>query len=218
MKAMPSDRDFKRIEAANRAQLVSETDTFTPDRYRQMAAHFPGNPTTILDVGCNTGRGGAVLKELYPNIDLTGLDCVPERLAHLDKRIYQQSVCGFTHELPFEDRSFDVIVGGEFIEHVPPTQVEATLAGFFRILRLKGRLLLTTPNPSYLKNRIKNLSVLLDESHVTQHYPDALSFRMRSIGFSRIRIYGTGRVSNYLGQRFPWLPVYGSYLIQGDKW
>jgi hypothetical protein len=41
---------------------------------------------------------------------------------------------------------------------------------------------------------------------------------MRLIGFSNISIFGSGRVSSYLGQRFPWRSVYGSYLIQGDKW
>jgi hypothetical protein len=41
---------------------------------------------------------------------------------------------------------------------------------------------------------------------------------MRLIGFSNISIFGSGRVSSYLGQRFPWRAVYGSYLIQGDKW
>lgn len=214
---MPTDQILELIEA-NRLQRVSETDTFTSDRYRQMRAHFPGHAAKILDVGCNTGRGGAILKILNPAFELTGLDCVPERLSALDKTIYQQALCGLSNSLPVENNHFDVVVGGEVIEHVPPSQIDASLAEFFRVLRLKGRLLLTTPNPNYLKNRLKHLSVLLEESHLSQHYPDALAYRLRLTGFSRVRIYGSGRVSLYLGQRFPWLSVYGSYLIQGDKW
>jgi len=214
---MPSDQPFDLIDA-NRSQRGSETDSFTPARYRQMQAHFPEAVKKILDVGCNTGRGGIVLKSINPAYELTGLDCVPERLAALDRKIYQQTICGFSSDIPVGNKSFDAIVGGEFIEHVPPSQIDATLAEFFRILRLKGRLLLTTPNPNYLKNKFNNLSVLLDESHVTQHFPDALAHRMRLIGFSSISIFGSGRVSSYLGQRFPWRAVYGSYLIQGDKW
>ena len=214
---MTSDKPLDLIEA-NRSQRVSETDSFTPARYQQLRAHFPRHAKNILDVGCNTGRGGAILKALDPTYELTGLDCVPERLAALDKTVYQQVLCGFSNNIAAGNNSFDVVVGGEFIEHVPPSQIDATLAEFFRVLRLKGRLLLTTPNPNYLKNRLKKLSVLQEESHLTQHYPDALAFRMRLIGFSRISIFGTGRVSSYLGQRFPWLSVYGSYLIQGDKW
>lgn len=214
---MSSNPSLDLVEA-NRSQRISETDSFTPARYRQMQARFPNHATTILDVGCNTGRGGAILKSAKPAYELTGMDCVPERLAALDKTIYLKTLCGFSSNIPVENKSFDVIVGGEFIEHVPPSQIDLTLAEFFRVLRLKGRLLLTTPNPNYLKNKFKKLSVLLEESHLSQHFPDALAYRMRLVGFSRISVFGSGRVSSYVGQNFPFLSIYGSYLIQGDKW
>lgn len=203
---------------ANRAQGFSETDTFTPARYKQMHSHFPAQTKAVLDVGCNTGRGGQMLKTCNASLDLTGFDCVPERVKALDKAIYQDALCGFSTAIPVGNGSFDAIVGGEFIEHVPPAQIDQTLTEFFRVLRLKGRLLLTTPNPNYLKNKFKNLSVLQEPSHLSQHYPDALAFRMRLVGYSNIRVWGSGRVSLYLGQRFPFLSVYGSYLITGDKW
>lgn len=116
---MPSEQPFDLIDA-NRSQRGSETDSFTPERYRQMHAHFPKAAKKILDVGCNTGRGGIVLKGINPEYELTGLDCVPERLAALDKQVYQQTICGFSTDIPVGNKSFDAIVGGEFIEHVPP--------------------------------------------------------------------------------------------------
>ena len=206
------------VVEANRSQTISLSDTFTPERYKQFCAHFPSHAARILDVGCNTGRGGAVMKACNSSLEITGLDCVPERIAELDREIYAHSLCGFTTEIPTPDGSFDVVVGGEFIEHLGPAQVDATLAEFFRILRLRGRLLLTTPNPSYLKNKLKNLSVLLERSHLSQHYADTLAFRLRTIGFSNIKIRGSGRATRYLGERFPILACYGSYLVQGDKW
>ena len=213
---MPYDQD--QIVAANRLQEGSEADSFTPDRYRQFYRHFPVQAKTVLDVGCNTGRGGAVLKACNSAIELTGIDCVPERIAALDKGVYERTLCGLSTQIPAAERSFDVVVAGEFIEHVPPLQVEATLAEFFRVLRLNGRLLLTTPNPNYLKNKFKHLSVLQERSHLSQHYPDCLATRLRMVGFSRVRVYGSGRVSRFVGQRFPILSLYGSYLIRGDKW
>jgi SAM-dependent methyltransferase len=172
----------------------------------------------VLDVGCNTGRGGAVLKRGDQTLQIYGLDCVPERVEKLSPSVYVEGYCGFSTDIPLPDRSMDAILGGEFLEHVPPSDVEKTLCEFFRVLRLHGRLILTTPNPSYLKNSLKGLSVLLDQSHLTQHYPDCLKHRLRCVGFSAVRIYGSGRVSRYLGQRFPFLGVYGSYLIVGQKW
>ncbi|HEV2329140.1 MAG TPA: class I SAM-dependent methyltransferase, partial [Verrucomicrobiae bacterium] len=142
----------------------------------------------------------------------------PERVAASNRNLYSRCHCGFSTEIPVPNDSFDVVVAGEFIEHLPPGQVDATLTEFFRILRLKGRLLLTTPNPNYLKNKLKALSVMLEPSHLSQHYPDCLAFRLRAIGFSGIKVLGSGRVSRVLGQRFPLLSVYGSYLIRADKW
>jgi 2-polyprenyl-3-methyl-5-hydroxy-6-metoxy-1,4-benzoquinol methylase len=212
---MPGDQE---IVAANRSQTCSETDSFTPQRYHQFYAHFPRDTKTVLDVGCNTGRGGQVLKTMDASLKITGLDLVPERIAILDRAVYTHAICGSSTAIPAEDGSFDVIVGGELVEHLPPGQVDTTLAEFFRLLRLNGRLLLTTPNPKYLKNRLKHLSVLLGPSHLSQHFADCLSFRMRSVGFSKVKVFGSGRVSRYLGQRFPLLSIYGSYLIRGDKW
>jgi ubiquinone/menaquinone biosynthesis C-methylase UbiE len=210
--------DQDKLAAVNRLQEVSEKDSFTPDRYRQFYRHFPVRAKTILDVGCNTGRGGDVLKTCNPAIELTGIDCVPERIAALDKRVYDRTLCGLSTQIPAPDGSFDVVVAGEFIEHVPPIQVEATVAEFFRVLRLRGRLLLTTPNPDYLKNRFKHLSVLQAPSHLSQHYPDCLAARLRLTGFSKVKVCGSGRVSRFIGPWFPVLSLYGSYLIRGDKW
>lgn len=171
-----------------------------------------------MDVGCGVGRGGQALKSFNPALEIIGMDCVPERIEKLDKSVYARGLCAFTTDIGAPDKSFDAIVAGEFLEHLPPSQVDATLAAFFRVLRLRGRLLMTTPNPHFLLHKLKGESVLLEESHLTQHYPDCLALRMRMVGFSRIKIYGSGKASRYFGQHFPIRSVYGSYLIYGDKW
>ena len=212
---MPSSDEY--LIKANRAQIISETDGFTENRYRQFGRFLPHGESIVLDVGCGVGRGGAVLHTAFPKMQLTGLDCVPERVKAIPVSIYAHSVCAFADNLPFESRSFDAVVAGDFLEHVPPEKICPTLCEFFRILKLKGQLLLTTPNPAYLKNKIKKLSVLLDASHVTQHHPTNLRRRLRDIGFSSIQTMGSGRVSRILGMRFP-LPLYGSYLLRAIKW
>lgn len=205
------------IVALNREQQVSETDSFTARRYRQFASHFLPQTRDVLDVGCNTGRGGVVLKQLLPALRITGLDCVPERIAALDPMIYEERICGFTNAVPLSSDRFDVIVAGEFIEHLPPDQIYPTLCEFFRLLKLKGLLLLTTPNPQYFKNRLTGASVL-GGAHISQHYIGNLRRRLADIGFSRISIRGSGRVSSILGEHFPVHGVYGSYLARAAKW
>ncbi len=201
----------------NQNQTGSTTDGFTESRYRMFSRYLPRQAGTVLDVGCNTGRGGAVLKRINPEWELIGLDCVPERVALLPENIYRRRICGFTVDIPIPDRSVDAVVAGEFIEHLPPEQVTSTLIEFFRVLRLHGILILTTPNPNYIKNKAYGLSVLMDPSHVSQHHPEILRRRLMEIGFSSIKSWGTGRVSEKVGTRLP-LFCYGSYMMSARKW
>ncbi|MEY3479520.1 MAG: hypothetical protein RIQ71_295 [Verrucomicrobiota bacterium] len=212
---MPITNEF--LLQANRAQTGSENDPFTVGRYRQFAKYFPEGVRSVLDVGGGTGRGGAELKRIFPDLVITGVDCVPERVVAMDATVYMERVCAFADCLPAADGSFDAIVAGEFIEHVPGLKIEPTLNEFFRVLRLKGRLLLTTPNPNYIRNKMQGLSVITDSSHVSQHYPRVLKLRLRMAGFSKITIRGSGKVSRFLGTCGP-LPLYGSYLCAASKW
>jgi ubiquinone/menaquinone biosynthesis C-methylase UbiE len=212
---MPTDNEY--LLRANRSQVGSECDSFTVERYRQFAKHFPRETRHVLDVGGGTGRGGRELKRLFPQLSLTGLDCVPERIASMDKDVYDNKMCAFAEMIPLADQSQDVIVAGEFIEHVPGPKIEPTINEFFRVLRLRGRLLLTTPNPDYLRNKLQGLSVISDSAHVSQHYPKILKLRLLMAGFSNVQIKGSGKVSRVLGTCFP-LKLYGSYLCVATKW
>jgi 2-polyprenyl-3-methyl-5-hydroxy-6-metoxy-1,4-benzoquinol methylase len=209
--------ELNHLVELNRAQQISEEDVFTERRYKQFVRRFHERTNKVLDVGCGIGRGGSVMKTILPGLDITGLDCIPERIARLDLSIYNSSICSFTQTIPLASESFDAIVAGEFIEHVPPQLVFPTLCEFFRLLRLKGLLLLTTPNPHYLVNKFRRRSVL-GWAHVSQHHPKSLKRRLEDVGFSRVRMRGSGRVSILLGERFPLFAAYGSYLAEATKW
>ena len=209
--------DHQKYEFQNSQQIVSEHDEFTLERYEQLAKFLPKNSecTNILDVGCNTGRGGLRLKTIKPSITLSGLDCVQERLNALPE-CYSNKVYGLSTKIPVEDRFFDAIVAGEFLEHLYPADVDQTLCEFQRVLKIGGRLLLTTPNPNYLKNKLEKKSVY-GVSHLTQHFPQILKVRLLIHGFSGVKLYGSGKMSRYLGYSFPILAVYGSYLVVANK-
>jgi ubiquinone/menaquinone biosynthesis C-methylase UbiE len=202
----------------NREQSVSETDRFTVERYAQFLRHLPSGARDVLDVGCNTGRGGLYMKRNNPELNIVGLDCVPARLEKLDTSIYSATVCGFADDISVPSNSFDAIVAGEIIEHIPGASVLASLHEFFRILRLKGRLLLTTPNPHYLRNRLEGKSVLLDPAHVSQHSIPSIRRKLEDAAFSHIRVFGSGKMTRYLGEYCPLSAVYGSYLVVAMKW
>ena len=194
----------------------SDTDPFTRERYVQFHRFLPKDAKTILDVGANTGRGGQRLAELNSVYRITALDCVQSRLDELPK-CYCGVICGLSNAIPAEDQSFDAIVAGEFLEHLYPSDVDPTLGEFQRVLKVRGRLLMTTPNPAYFRLWLSGGTVYT-VSHLTQHWPGVLKSRLQACGFSRVRIYGSGKMSRYLGYHFPIRALYGSYLIIGDKY
>jgi ubiquinone/menaquinone biosynthesis C-methylase UbiE len=203
-------------ESLNLQQEVSEHDPFTEERYRQFHQFFQKGTLTVLDIGCNTGRGGRILKQLDNSLKISGLDCVKSRLDQLPDNVYEQNIYGLSTEIPCDDYTFDVVVAGEFIEHIYATDVDKTLAEIFRVLKIGGRLLLTTPNPQDIKKRLRGESVLGD-AHVSQHFSDTLALKLRMMGYANIQILGSGKVIRYLGSRFPLLNVYGSYLVIACK-
>lgn len=205
----------KNYEALNLTQPESEQDPFTADRYRQFYEFLPKGACSVLDIGCNTGRGGSVLKGLDGNLKIYGLDAVRDRLDRLPKNDYEEGVHGYSTKIPNEDDTYDAVVAGEFIEHIYQADVDQTLGEIFRVLKIGGRLLLTTPNPGDIKRKMRGRSIL-GGAHVSQHFPDTLKLKLRMAGFSRVRVYGSGKVSRYVGSRFP-LFLYGSYLAIGDK-
>jgi ubiquinone/menaquinone biosynthesis C-methylase UbiE len=205
-------------ETLNQGYDVGEVDSFTPNRYRQFFRHLTltDRENVILDVGCNSGVGGVILKELNARIHLIGLDCVPSNLEKLSNSIYNQKICSDSTAIPLGNGSVNRIVSGEFIEHLYEEDVHKTLNELFRILTPGGKLLLTTPNPGYLLLKIKGESVL-GGSHVSEHFADKLKQRLTDVGFINLRIIGSGKVSNFVGEKFPILSIYGSYLAIADK-
>jgi len=196
----------------NERQTESESDDFTPRRYVQFARHLRGDGSSVLDVGCGVGRGGRVLKRMIPGITLMGLDCVPGRIERIPPGVYARAFCATSMAMPLEGASVDCIVAGEFIEHLSEADVDRTLQEFARVLRPGGKLLMTTPNPSYWRLRLTGRSVL-GGAHLSEHQASKLAARLRRHGFSGATVCGSGRWSKYLGERFPLPAAYGSYLI-----
>jgi ubiquinone/menaquinone biosynthesis C-methylase UbiE len=202
-------------EAQNTEQSVSEHDPFTLERYEQFQRLLPEGTIHVLDIGCNTGRGGARLKEISPDITLSGLDCVQSRLDALPS-CYAGRVYGLSNNIPTPDQTYDAIVAGEFLEHLYPSDVDPTLCECQRVLKIGGILLMTTPNPGYLKNLLAGQTVF-GTSHLTQHHHNVLKHRLLMHGFSRVKIVGSGKMTRYIGARIPLLNLYGSYLIAARK-
>src|ERR1017187_4959661 len=201
---------------ANKDQLWRETDSITIDRYNQFARKIK-NPSAVLDVGCNTGRGGEVLRKMFPEMELIGIDIVEERLCKIPADIYSKTFCTSISDLDIEDNYFDAIVAGEVIEHIPPVEVDTVLEKCYRLLKNNGLLLLTTPNPDAYLVKMGRDNVFNDPSHVSIMTYKILSDKLKKAGFTKVKIKGSGKATHIFPESFPLPGVFGSYLTIAIK-
>src|SRR5271166_2121244 len=116
-----------------------------------------------LDVGCGEGHFAAEL--LRAGLEVVGIDVAEEALRRargrhpeLDLRLVEGEGAW-----PLPDASFDLVWAGEVIEHVAHTA--AWLSEVRRVLRPRGRLLLSTPAHGLLVRLRLALSARAFEAH-----------------------------------------------------
>lgn len=94
----------------------------------------------ILEIGCGRGPMMSALRER--GLDVVGIDHDEALQRSWDRR---GRVCVATGTaLPFPDRSFDLVLSFDVLEHIPDT--DAHLEEVRRVLRRPGYYLLQTPN------------------------------------------------------------------------
>ena len=106
------------------------------DRYEQQ-----GSPQRILDVGCGTGEGAALLAERFPHARITGIDVEAElialardRCAEFGERVTFE--VGDAFQLAFPDASFDIVACRHLLQILP--QPERVLPELTRVTRPGG--------------------------------------------------------------------------------
>lgn len=97
----------------------------------------------VLDLACGTGRYGRLALERGAQ-RVTGVD---NSLPMLRKGVLAQSTQGTIARLPFAAESFDVVLCGLALGHLPREQVIATIAEVARVLRAGGEFLFSDFHP-----------------------------------------------------------------------
>jgi len=98
-------------------------------------------PETVVEIGAGEGRITERLVERFPNAAVVGLDLPDTNLADEWQDIDVPMFFGDATRMPFVDKSIDLVVGLEVLEHVP--QPERALADIARVCR--GFAILSVP-------------------------------------------------------------------------
>jgi O-antigen biosynthesis protein len=145
-------------------------------RYRAAGALVAGK--RVLDAGCGTGYGLAIL-EAAGAAHMTGVDLAPDAVELTRTRVPGAEVVqGSVHALPFDDDTFDVVVCFEVIEHVE--RQDEALAELARVLAPDGVLVLSSPNRAVYPEG--------NPHHVREYLPEELEAAVRRV-LPQVRLY-----------------------------
>ena len=174
-------------------------------------------PGRLLDVGYSAD--GFADQLVLRGWDCTGLDLNDRK--HPRIKTIQ---CDLNEGFPVQDAAYDVVTAGEIIEHM--IDEGAFLRECFRVLRPDGKLVLTTPNLSFLVNRFL---VLIGKTpkfvHEAYHYHfhtkqtllelvESQGFQVENVVASHVlysrRLHTTGWIFERIAD---WFPTFGAHLI-----
>jgi 2-polyprenyl-3-methyl-5-hydroxy-6-metoxy-1,4-benzoquinol methylase len=108
------------------------------------------NGWTALDVGCGVGEFMLILRDM--GFAVEGIDGSEEQMEIVHSMGLLGRLADLEEGLPYLDDSFSLVTCLELIEHV--AEAEVLLKEMYRVLHVGGHLILSTPNFSFLNNRL----------------------------------------------------------------
>lgn len=106
----------------------------------------------VLEAGCGTGRMSRALAARY-RWRMTPLDLSEVGLKHAASLGLTQLVQADIRDLPFRDATFDAVLSLDVIAHLEPPETPAAFAGFARVLRPGGLLIVRASALDALRSR-----------------------------------------------------------------
>jgi 2-polyprenyl-3-methyl-5-hydroxy-6-metoxy-1,4-benzoquinol methylase len=140
-------------------------------RIQDFLSQFVQNKT-VLDVGC-VDHSASVEREEYwlhkhlarTARSIVGLDILESDVAELRRRGYKV-MCGDAITVSL-NQTFDVVVAGEFIEHID--NPAAFVSNMARHLNEQGRLVMTTPHPFFFLHFLESIFSSAERRWNPQH-------------------------------------------------
>ena len=161
-------------DAAARLQHGVEARLLEMLDYRDDPSLRSEPPRVVVDLGCGPGRAAAAMQKRWPKANVLALDLAlpmlretrasSKRWTHPFAR-RPQPVCADARALPLAENSVDVLFSNLCLQWVE--DLDAVFAGFRRVLKPQGLLLLSTFGPDTLWELREAFARADDAPHVS---------------------------------------------------
>ena len=139
--------------------------SISEEKRSQLFKKWAGKNKKVLDMGC---RDGILTRHFIEKNEVTGLDIDKLALEACKNNLNIKTIwADFSLQIPIPTSSFDVVIAGEVIEHLPYPEI--TISEVSRILNPEGLFIGSVPNSYHLKNRLRVLKGRLidyDQTHL----------------------------------------------------
>lgn len=132
-----------------------------------------------LNIG--VGAGNFERFALQKGIDVHSLDPSKNSIHKLEKILGKKAQVGYSQDIPHTDKSFDVVVMSEVLEHLNDEVLAQTIPEVKRVLKDAGRFIGTVPSNEKLED---NIVVSPSDGHVFHRWGHLQSFsaeRMKKV-------------------------------------
>jgi SAM-dependent methyltransferase len=173
-----SHEDSLILEPTDERMVPESSDLFTfwehVHRYAFAARFVKGK--RVLDIACGEGYGAAALQKAGA-AHVIGVDISESVCLHARSKYGLDARRGTAEQIPLPDRSVEVIVSFETIEHVP--EPNRFLDECVRILVPGGRLIISTPNKEIYGKRRDEPNPFHCSEMTQEEFRSALGSRFR---------------------------------------
>ena len=169
MSAFRFDRRQVQRAFARAAASYEQNDALqrrVQSRLLERLDYYEHTPACVLDVGCGTGRGTAMLKRRWPRAQVIALDVALPMLRAARRRAGWMKpfarVCGDALALPLTDRSVDVLHSSLCIQWCESPR--ELFAEFARVLKPGGFMAVSSLGPDTL-HELRQAWAIADNTH-----------------------------------------------------
>jgi len=140
--------------------------------WKTIISNTPNKPQHILEVGCGMGNISSRMRKHWPNAYITGIDISTSSI-QLAQKLFADEKLQFKETIltpdTFNDEQFDLIIFMDVYEHIAVNDRPDVHAALLKLLKNKGRIILTVPTPHNLKWSLVNKPETMQpvDEHIT---------------------------------------------------